>query len=211
MQPVIWQEHQSEAPQMSLPTATRQIQTELHAARLTLRCPRKGDGQALHEAVIESLDQLRAWPASLPWAMQEPSVAVSEAYCVDSAAAFMRRSSLVYLAFGAEGNFVGSISLHGINWNVPKFEIGFWCRSGLTGKGYMKEAITALMGYAFESLDAQRVEAFPDEENTGSRAACQSAGMSLEGVLKNERITPQGRLRNTCVYASVRNMADAPR
>ena len=139
--------------------------------------------------------------------MEEPSVAVSEAYCRESAAAFIKRSALVYLAFDKEGKLVASTSLHSINWNVPKFEIGFWCRSSLTGRGYTKEATAELARYAFESLGAHRVDALPDEENTASRAVCKSIGMSLEGVLRNERVTPQGSLRNTCVYAAARSGA----
>jgi RimJ/RimL family protein N-acetyltransferase len=137
--------------------------------------------------------------------MEEPSVEASEAYCCESAAAFIRRSSLVYLAFDTQGQLVASTSLHSINWNVPKFEVGFWCRSNLTGRGYTKEAIAELVRYAFESLGANRVDALPDEENTGSRKVCESIGMNLEGILKNERTTSQGSLRNTCVYAAVRS------
>jgi len=194
---------------MPLPTIPQQLKTELRTARLLLRCPREGDGPLVHEAVVESLDALRAWPASLPWAMQEPSVAVSESFCRNSAAAFAEGTALVYLAFNAEGKWVASTSLHSIDWNVPKFEVGFWCRSSLAGQGYTKEALAALMGYAFASLGAQRVEAFTDEENTGSRAVCASVGMRLEGVLQNERITPAGSLRNTCVYAAVSRGAKA--
>ena len=192
---------------MPHPAVLRQVSTELSTTRLLLRCPREGDGVLVHEAVVESLNELRAWPASLPWALEEPSVAASEAYCRESAAAFIKRSSLVYLAFDHDGWLVASTSLHSINWNVPKFEVGFWCRSSLTGRGYIKEAIAELIRYAFESLAAQRVDALPDEENTASRAVCESLGMSLEGVLRNERITPQGSLRSTCVYAAARSGA----
>ena len=192
---------------MPLSAVLREVDVELHTARLLLRCPREGDGAAVHEAVVESLPKLRAWPASLPWAMQEPSVAASETYCRESAAAFIKRTTLVYLAFDSEGALVASTSLHGINWNVPKFEVGFWCRSSLTGKGYTKEAVGKLVRYAFESLGAHRVDSLPDEGNAGSRAVCQSVGMNLESILRNERITPNGSLRNTCVYAAARSGA----
>jgi len=192
---------------VTIPAVLRKVNTELRTARLQLRCPHDGDGPAVHEAVVESLAELRAWPASLSWAMEEPSIAASEAYCRESAAAFIKRSALVYLAFDAEGTLVASTSLHSINWNVPKFEVGFWCRTSLAGKGYAKEAVAELVRYAFESLGAQRVDALPDEENTASRAVCESVGMSLEGVLRNERVTPAGNLRNTCIYAAVRSGA----
>lgn len=185
----------------------RHVSNELRTDRLLLRCPRAGDGELVHEAVVETLEQLRAWPASLPWAMLEPHVAASETYCRESAAAFVKRTALVYLAFDASGSLVASTSLHAINWAVPKFELGFWCRASRQRQGLATEAVAELMRYAFENLGASRIDAFPDEENAASRAVCQSVGMQLEGVMRSERITPTGVLRNTCIYAAVRGGA----
>ncbi len=183
------------------------VSNELRTDRLLLRCPRAGDGELVHEAVVETLEQLRAWPASLPWAVFEPSVEASETYCRESAAAFLKRTSLVYLAFDASGSLVASTSLHSINWAVPKFEVGFWCRASRQRRGLATEAVAELVRYAFENLGARRIDAFTDEENAASRAVCQSVGMQLEGVMRSERITPTGVLRNTCIYAAVRGGA----
>jgi len=70
--------------------------------------------------------------------------------------------------------------------------------------GFAKEAITAVLHLAFMQLKVRRVFARTDEDNAGSRATCASAGMLLEGVMRNERITPSGQLKNGCVYASIR-------
>jgi RimJ/RimL family protein N-acetyltransferase len=180
------------------------IDSELRTERLLLRPPRAGDGPAVHAAVVESLDALRAWPASLPWALQPPSVDASETFCRQSAAAWTLRTALSYLAFDAEGELVVSCSLHSIQWELPRFELGFWCRTSRTRQGYAAEACDALVQYAFEALGARRVEALPDEANAGSRAVCERVGLQLEGVLRHERVTPTGQLRNTCVYARIR-------
>ena len=180
------------------------VSRELRTRRLLLRCPQEGDGLLVHEAVVETLEQLRNWPASLPWASFEPSVAASETYCRESAAAFIRRTALVYLAFDTSGSLVASTSLHAINWAVPKFEVGFWCRASRQHQGLAAEAAKELVRYAFEGLGANRVDALPDEANGPSRAVCQAAGMHLEGTMRSERVTPDGVLRNTCIYAAVR-------
>ena len=112
--------------------------------------------------------------------------------------------SLSVEAKNAEGELVVSCSLHSIQWELPKFELGFWCRSSRTRQGYAAEACDALVQYAFEALGARRVEALPDEANAGSRAVCERVGLQLEGVLRHERVTPTGQLRNTCVYARIR-------
>jgi RimJ/RimL family protein N-acetyltransferase len=185
----------------------REVSRELPTRRLRLRCPHEGDGRLVHEAVVETLEHLRAWPASLPWAMLEPSVAAFETYCRESAAAFIKRTALVYLAFDKSGSLVASTSLHAINWAVPKFELGFWCRASCQRQGLATEAASELVRYAFEELGAHRVDALPDEANGSSRRVCQSVGMQLEGIMRHERITPAGDLRNTCIYATVRGEA----
>ncbi|ANH71035.1 GNAT family N-acetyltransferase [Mitsuaria sp. 7] len=190
---------------MPLDPILREVASELRTDRLLLRIPRPGDGARVHEAVVETLDALRAWPASLPWAMFEPSVDASEVYCRESAAAFIKRSALVYLAFDAQDSLVASLSLHSIDWVVPKFELGFWCRASRQRQGLMSEAASALKRYAFDRLGARRVEAFPDEANAGSRAVCEAIGMQLEGVLRNDRVTPEGVARSTSIYAAVRS------
>ncbi|OWQ44067.1 GNAT family N-acetyltransferase [Roseateles noduli] len=189
---------------MPLDPLLREVASELKTDRLLLRTPRPGDGTRVHEAVVETLDALRAWPASLPWAVFEPSVEASEIYCRESAAAFVKRSSLVYLAFDAEDSLVASLSLHSIDWTIPKFELGFWCRTSRQRQGLMAEAASELKRYAFDRLGARRVEAFPDEANAGSRAVCEAIGMQFEGTLRNDRVTPDGVSRSTSVYASVR-------
>lgn len=182
----------------------REVLRELRTDRLLLRCPREGDGQLVHEAVVETLEQLRAWPASLPWAMFEPSIAASETFCRESAVAFIKRSTLVYLAFDELGSLVASTSLHAINWSIPKFEVGFWCRASRQHQGLAAEAAAELVRYAFEELGARRIESLTDEANLSSRAVCEATGMKLEGIMRSERVTPDGVLCNTCIYAAVR-------
>ncbi|KQP23509.1 GNAT family N-acetyltransferase [Pseudorhodoferax sp. Leaf267] len=185
-------------------TIPRDIAPALRTGRLLLRRARAGDGQAIHEAVVESLDDLRAWPASLPWARAEPSVAASEAFARESEAAFAARTTLTYFAFNAEGRFVASTSLQNIDWSVPQFEVGFWCRTSSHRKGYGQEAVGALVQYALTGLDARRVYSLTDARNTASRALCERVGLQFEGVLEHERADPQGVLRDTCVYAVTR-------
>ena len=183
----------------------RDIASELQTPRLTLRTPRFGDGKVVYEAVQESVELLRQWPASLPWAVPEPSNAASETFCREAMAGFARRTVLNYLVFETEtGSFVASTSLHDIDWKVPRFELGFWCTTSKQRCGYMKEALSALEEYAFVELGARRVDAITDEQNIASKRLCQSLGMHIEGIHRNAIITPTGELRNSCTLAVVR-------
>jgi RimJ/RimL family protein N-acetyltransferase len=173
--------------------------------RLDLRCPRPGDGRAMHAAKVESIEELRRFPASLPWAMEVPSVASDESYCRLAYSNFIARRDLPYLIWHrAFGVVAGATGLHRMDWTVPRFEVGFWVRTSFKSQGIATEAVRALVQFALQSLDARRVEAFPDDLNIASCRVCERAGLRLEGVLTNERGGFGGGPRNTRVYAVTR-------
>lgn len=181
------------------------IPEQLDTTRLTLHRPGPGDGQRVHEAVRDSLPELRAWGASLPWAMFEPSTVASETFCREAHAAFIQRTMLTYLIVRRrDGLLVGCCSLQSVDWTVRKFEVGYWCRSSARGQGVVTEAVSALLALAFDTLGARRVWCLTDAANGASRRVCEKAGMTLEGVLRHERLGVQGEPRDSCVYASCR-------
>lgn len=174
----------------------------IETSRLILRCPRPGDGRALHESVVDSIQELRRFIASVPWVAAEQSVDSSEIYCRNAFANFAARKDMPYLIFErSEQILVGCVGLHRPNWQTPKFEVGYWGRSSQSGKGYITEAVRAIVKIAEDTLHAARVELITDAENVKSRAVAERAGFVLEGVLRNERRAPNGSLRNTCIYA----------
>lgn len=170
--------------------------------RLSLRAPRPGDGRALHEAVVESLTQLRAWPASLPWALQEPSVERSEAWCCDRHLAFAARTDLPLLVFAKDGErLVGATGLHRFDWESGRFEVGYWLRTRATGRGLMTEAVRGVIDFGFTQLRARRLECLCDAANERSRRVAERAGFTLQTLLPDERRDPDGTPRTMCVYA----------
>jgi len=179
-----------------------ELPSSVDTPRLLLRVPRAGDGARLHEAVRDSLPELRRFLASIPWVACEQTPEASETYCRNAAANFVARRDLPFLIFERTGGaLVGATGLHRPDWNTPKIEIGYWVRTSHTGRGYIAEAVQALTRYAFEHLGAVRVELITDEANAASRRVAQRCGFTLEGVLHNERRAPDGSLRNTCIYA----------
>jgi RimJ/RimL family protein N-acetyltransferase len=176
----------------------------IHSERITLRAPRPGDGRKVFEATVQSLDALREFPASLPWALEAPSEELSESFCRSGASSFLARRDfpLLFLLRDTE-TVIGCGGLHNPRWAVGAFEIGWWGRTGFTGRGLMTEAITTVLAFAFNSLKANRVEALSDDLNERSWRLCERVGMELEGVLRNERIAPDGTLRNTRMYSKI--------
>jgi RimJ/RimL family protein N-acetyltransferase len=67
--------------------------------------------------------------------------------------------------------------------------------------GHVNPAMKRLMlGNAFD-LGARRVEFRVDAINLRSRAAVEKLGAQLDGVLRQNRVTWTGRVRDTCVYS----------
>jgi RimJ/RimL family protein N-acetyltransferase len=182
------------------------IQTE----RLLIRCPHAGDGPALHEAVLASHEVLRVW---MPWAQEPPKPEDSEAYCRRHHAMFLLREELAMLIFerlpgGGEGLLLGGTGLHRIDWDLRRFEIGYWRRTGLEHLGIVTETVRALARMAFDALGARRVEIRMDDTNEPSRKVAERAGFTFEAVLRHDAATPGGEPRNTCVYARVRGIEE---
>ncbi len=178
----------------------------IRSERLIIRAPRPGDGQKVFAATVESLDALRAFPAFMPWALAEPSVEASEAYCRTAAANFLARRDFPVLFLlrdaGDAEILIGCSGLHRPRWDTRTFEIGWWGRTPFMGRGLMTEGVSALLDFAFSAaLAARRVEAVTDDANARSWRLCERAGMNLEKIVPRERTAPDGSLRNTRIYA----------
>jgi RimJ/RimL family protein N-acetyltransferase len=182
------------------------VPERLETERLVLRAPRRGDGQLVNDAIRVSHAELAPW---LPWAGAMPSVDESEIHCRRQQARFILREDLVMLVFlrgegGGEGELVGGSGLHRIDWALRRFEIGYWRKSGLEGRGLVTEAVRALARMAFDALDARRVEIRMDDNNAPSWKLAERAGFTLEAILRFDAATPAGAPRSTRVYARVR-------
>lgn len=170
--------------------------------RLLLRPPRAGDGPALLDAITESLPELRRFLASLPWVAAEQTIELTEAFCRNGQANFLTRKDLPFLMFEkGSGQVLGGTGLHRTVWETPKTEVGYWCRTSRSGQGFVSEAVTALVEYAFRNIRAVRVELVTDAENQRSRRVAERCRFALEGTLRDERRAPDGSLRTTCIYA----------
>jgi len=169
--------------------------------RLLIRSPMPGDGPELYAAVGESMEELRPW---MPWPAEHGTVEDSEASARGARVRFLERTELrMHLWLKETETLVGSSGLHRIDWGVPKFEIGYWCRTGMTGRGYATEAVRSIAAFAFDVLRAKRVEIRCDPLNRPSARVAQLAGFRLEGELRNDARGTDGTLRNTLVFSAV--------
>lgn len=184
------------------------VPSRFETTRLVLRSFEVGDAAALHEALSESIEQLRRHLWFLPWVSQELTLAAAEARCRSAQANFLLRTDLPYLAFKKDsGRLVGSIGLHRTDWTEPKTEVGYWIRTSEVGNGYASEGVNALVDWALSELRSIRVELVTLEQNLASRAVAERCGFTLEGVHRNVFRGPDGALRHRYVFARLPSAA----
>jgi RimJ/RimL family protein N-acetyltransferase len=170
--------------------------------RLLIRAPRVGDGLAVYEATVESVESLWPW---IPWGRQEHSADRSEANVRRSIAAWILREDLRMLLFDkVSGRLVGGSGLHRPDWDSRRFEIGYWVRRSEAGRGYVTEAVRAITAWAFDALSAQRIEIRMDARNVKSWRVAERAGFALEAELVKDRRALDGVQSTTRVYAKTR-------
>ena len=185
---------------MSAGAVDGRLPERLDTPRLLLRAPVRADAAMVNEAVLDSFEDLHAW---MVWAAVRPSVADSRAFCEQAGRDRAAGSACPLLMLAADGRMVGATGFARVDWQVPAFEVGYWCRSGCTGQGYATEAAGVLTRFAFESLGARRVELRIDARNVRSVAVAERLGFELEGTLRRNVRDHHGVLRDTRIYALI--------
>ncbi|WP_192361383.1 GNAT family N-acetyltransferase [Mesorhizobium mediterraneum] len=103
-----------------------------------------------------------------------------------------------------EGSVVGSTRFWKVDSHNRKAEIGHtWLAQSWQRSGVNTEAKYLMLQYAFETLKLIRVQFTTDELNTKSQAAILRLGAVQEGLIRNERIMPDGRKRNSFRYSII--------
>ena len=177
------------------------IPEDFETERLLLRLPRPGDGLEVNEAIEESRESLIPY---LPWARNRTTLEEREEFIRLQRARFIERKDHgLFIYRKSDGEFVGGTGLHRPNWDVPAFEIGYWCRKKYEGQGYISEAVRGVTKFAFELLGARRVEIRCDVDNERSRRVAERCNFTLEGELRNNGVRANGEVRGTLVFSMI--------
>ena len=104
----------------------------------------------------------------------------------------------------ADGTVIGSTRFWKIDRDNRKLEIGHtWYAGRWQRTGANTEAKWLLLRHAFEDLQCVRVQFTTDVLNERSRAAILRLGATEEGVIRHERIMPNGRKRNSVRFSII--------
>ena len=102
----------------------------------------------------------------------------------------------------ATGEPIGSTRFWKLDRANRTVEIGHtWISASYQRTAVNTEMKLLMLTHAFETMNCVRVQFQTDELNAKSRAAITRLGAKEEGILRNERIMPDGRVRNTVMFS----------
>lgn len=104
------------------------------------------------------------------------------------------------------GRIIGTTRLLDIHPHDKKIEIGVtWMASDYWGNGVNTECKKLLLAYCFDVLNVNRVQFRAKSDNARSRRALEKIGARFEGVMRSDKIEPNGRPRDTAFYSILRD------
>ncbi len=176
------------------------IETE----RLTLRLPAHADFLAWTDLRRASADFLQPWEPT--WAEDHLSRRAFTNRVYWAARAARTGTALpLFLIRRQDGMLLGAITLDHIRRGPAQAgTLGYWIGQPFARQGHMREALQAVVHYAFTALDLSRLEAACLPENAASRGVLEKSGFKYEGVAQ-AYLQINARWRNHVLYANLRN------
>lgn len=165
----------------------------LRTPRLELRPLRPGDALALFRIYADPLF-MRYW-SSPPWTSLSQAADMIAGDLRELAAGEHLRLGI----FLAGGELIGTCSLFHLSEPCRRAELGYGIASPHWRRGYMHEAVSAVVGHAFDVLQLNRLEADIDPRNTGSARSLEKLGFTREGVLRERWIVGQ-EVSDSAIY-----------
>lgn len=105
----------------------------------------------------------------------------------------------------ADNTLIGGITLSNLRRGVAQSgTLGYWTGQAFSRQGFMTEALTAVLDFAFVRLGLHRVEAACLPENEASRALLFKCGFHEEGYAR-EYLRINGRWQDHQLYAVIKS------
>lgn len=171
--------------------------------RLVLRAWHPDDAPALAAAVAENVPHLARW---MPWATSDP--ATPEVYATRIAGFLARAASgdefLYAMLDPGERHVLGGTGIHLRGGpDDARAELGYWVAARAERRGYVTEAVRALVPHARALAEARlphapRVEIRCDARNAPSAAVARRAGFRLARIVRGHHV--EGAVRDSLVF-----------
>lgn len=106
------------------------------------------------------------------------------------------------ISIKGDPTLIGTIGFYYIKPEHYRAEIGYMLLPEFQGKGYVTEAIAAVVNYGFEAMGLHSIEALVDPENIASCAALEKCGFVREAYFKENEFY-NGKFLDTVVYSKL--------
>lgn len=176
---------------------------KITTSRLTLRPPMHSDFKKWKEVRYSSKDFLTPWEPR--WARDHLTRKSFANRVYWSKRAINQGTGLPLLLLDHGANqLYGAITLDNIRRGPTQSgTLGYWVGEEYARRGYMTEAINAVVQYAFTELDLSRIESACLADNKPSRGVLEKCGFKYEGVAQ-AYIQIDGRWRTHVLYSALR-------
>lgn len=182
----------------------RKKKARIETERMTLRLPQHSDFRAWSALRAGSSEFLKPWEPV--WALDHLTRKSFTNRVYWAQRASNQGSALpLFMIRRADDALLGAVTLDNIRRGPSQAgTLGYWIGAPHARQGYMREAILAVVHYAFRNLDLSRVEAACLPENLASRGVLEKSGFKYEGVAQSY-LQINGRWRNHVLYANLRH------
>lgn len=160
--------------------------TQLTEEGVHIRPYGASDVEALHEAVAESIDDLRPW---LNWARDGYALSDAQDWVRSRSQAWARKEAYSFAVVDADtGRFLGGVGLNQIDPAHGGANLGYWTRSSETGRGVASTAAALAARFGLDTADLHRIEILVPAGHDASMAVARNAGAAREGILRKRLV-----------------------
>ena len=107
------------------------------------------------------------------------------------------------------GEFAAQVYIAAVNWDLPEFEIGYFADVDHEGKGYVTEAVQAVLASLLCQAGARRVRLQTDETNRRSLGVAERCGFTLEGRPRETKRKPDGTTCDDLIFGLLKREFEA--
>ena len=168
------------------------------ASRVVLRWISEDDIDSLYE-IFSNPQVMRYW-STVPLPDREAAAKLQREIAEGNKSETMFKWGI---ALRDSNTVIGTSTPFNLSLDNGRAEIGYAMAHAYWGKGYMNEALKALISHAFEVMKLRRLEADVDPRNAASIRTLERLGFQREGFLR-ERWHVNGETQDAIFYGLLR-------
>ena len=159
---------------------------KIETERLILREYKKEDAKSLAKNINDKIIWYYTARIPYPYTLKMAKEYIKKQIKKDKS---KEKTNFVFaVQLKGEKGIIGAVGLHSLDKDHKKIEIGYWLGQNYREKGIMSEAEKAVLEFAFNELNVNKVWGQAIVENKGSNALFNKFGFRKVGICQEELI-----------------------